>query len=357
MFLKLSLNLNSDNLDWQKNIFNLQLARHIIFWLVFFGLLYIIGAKDVFNENFFIVDIPVTLIYVYLTTYLMIPFFLKRSQFFFLFLAVILFSLLISYFRLINYSYFYYSLFSPGIPGSSEENSFYLVLLNAKDFSFALFIFLAVKYTRRWLKLEKEQIGFENEQLESEIKLLKTQVDHHFLFNTLNNIYSLSVTEPAKTQYAVKKLWGILDFLVTYSEVKEIRIERELKLISDYVELERLRYGDRLLFEFNIQRNLRDFRIPPLLLYPFIENCFKHGSAIDPGNPWIRIDISEMPDRLRFRARNSRSKTIIYKNNNPGKGNNTEKLRKRLDYQLKRKYKLKIDEKSAEYIVQLDIFY
>ncbi|MGC9344605.1 MAG: hypothetical protein ACP5E3_18005, partial [Bacteroidales bacterium] len=138
---------------------------------------------------------------------------------------------------------------------------------------------------------------------------------------------------------------------------KEIRIDRELKLISDYVELERLRYGDRLDFEFKIERELKDYRIPPLVLYPFIENCFKHGSALDPGNPWIKIDISEMDDRIRFTARNSKKANSASQNEKNENLNTIERIKKRLNYQLPGRHKLKIDDKQDEYSVQLDILY
>jgi len=210
-------------LNWKFNLMRIKLPghmdlyrilRHIFFWAVFFAvIIYFTGGKAM-NPNFLLVDVPVTLFYVYASAYLIIPYFLEKGRYLLLVASLVVFSLILSYIRLTNYDYFYYSIFSPGLSEGAGRISLALLLLNSKDFSFGLFIFLSVKYILRWLKIEKSKVEIENEQIESEIRLMKTQVDHHFLFNTLNNIYSLSVTEPSRTKSAVKKLWGLLDFLV-----------------------------------------------------------------------------------------------------------------------------------------------
>lgn len=335
----------------------LWVARHVLFWSVFFSIILFFAGYEAVNRNFFLIDLPITLIYTYVSAYLFIPFFMARKRYVILVLLLIIFSLFLSYLRLTNYNYYYYSMFAPKLAESASAVTFSMLILNSKDFSFGLFIFLAVKYTLHWFKFEKSKIEVENEQLESEIRLMKTQIDHHFLFNTLNNIYSLSVTEPDKTRYAVKKLWGLLDFLVNQAKFKEIRIEKELKLISDYVELERLRYGERLDFEFRIERNLKDYRIPPLILYPLIENCFKHGSSLDPGNPWIKIEVKEMEDRIRFRAMNSKKHSRENELDRIHKTRTLDRIRKRLEYQLQGRFKLRIEDETDRYTVLLDILY
>lgn len=350
--------LQYDYSAMKKRLLNLDLLRilkHFMFWFGFFGLLFLLSGNRNINRNFWLVDLPILIVYVYVTVYLILPFFIKRKQYLYLILSFIIFSLLLSYLRLKNYDFFYYSLFTPVPIASSDEISFSALILNAKDFSFALFIFLAVKYTLNWMKFEKYRVEIENTQLESEIELVKTQVDHHFLFNTLNNIYSLSVTDPEVTRSAIKKLWGLLDFLVHDIDHEEIRIDKELKLIYDYVELERLRYGDRLAFELYIDENLKDYRIPPLIMYPFIENCFKHGSALDPGHPWIKISIEEADNQIRFIARNSRGDESGEELHENEIDTVVRRIRKRLDYYFPGRYKLQTQVKRKEASVQLDI--
>ncbi len=341
-----------------KNLKNIHLERilkHFIFWFIFFTVLFLLSGTQHLNNNFWEVDLPLILVYIYISVYLIIPFFIEKRSYSFLVLSIILFTLVLSYFRLRNYDFIYYSIFAPELQKNGTEVKFSQLLLNAKDFSFALFVFMAFKYTRSWLKYEKDKVEIVNNQLQSEIRLMKTQIDPHFLFNTLNNIYSLSVTYPPNTRNAVKKLWGLLDFLINDTDHEEVLIEKELKLISDYIELEKLRYGERLIFEFHVDDKLKDYRIPPLIMYPFIENCFKHGSSLDPGNPWIRIRIIEMDDRIRFTARNSRKDENDDMRQEMEISNSIEGVRKRLEYFLPGRHKLKISIKADEYSVQLDI--
>lgn len=333
----------------------LRILKHFMFWFGFFGLLFFLSGNHNLSRDFWFVDLPILIVYVYVTAYLILPFFIKRKQYLYLVISFIILSLLLSYLRLKNYDFFYYSIFAPGPLETSGEVSFSALLLNAKDFSFALFVFLAVKYTLNWVKFENYKLEIENTQLESEIELIKTQVDHHFLFNTLNNIYSLSVTDPESTRNAIKKMWGMLDFLVHDIDHEEIRIDKELKLIYDYVELERLRYGDRLAFDLYIDEKLKDYRIPPLIMYPFIENCFKHGSALDPGHPWIKIRIEELDNRIRFMARNSRGDESGEVLHEKEIDTIVKRIRKRLDYYFPGRYKLQTQVKRKEAIVQLDI--
>lgn len=338
-----------------KNIDNQRILKHIVFWLGFLVLLLLLSGTQNLNKDFWLIDLPILFAYVYGTSYIILPYFLKRKNYIFLILSFLIFSFFLSYLRLKNYDFFYYSMFAPGPIKVQTEISLSGLLLNAKDFSFALFVFLAVKYTRNWLKFEKNKMEIENKQLESEIELIKTQVDQHFLFNTLNNIYSLSVTDPDGTRDAIKKLWGLLDFLIHDIDHEEIRIDKELKLISDYVDLERLRYGERLAFDFHIDENLKDYRIPPLIMYPFIENCFKHGSALDPGHPWIKISIVETDNRIRFIARNSRGEEARESLHEREISTTLERIKKRLDYYLPGRYKLQTYVKGNEISVQLDI--
>ena len=139
--------------------------------------------------------------------------------------------------------------------------------------------------------------------------------------------------------------------------MKEIPLNTEIKLISDYVDLERLRYGDRLEFQLKVTGNIKEYRVPPMIFYPLVENCFNHGCASDPNSPWVHLSIIEMKDRIRFIARNSLpgfyTPVTRYEKGQSGIDN----IRKRLEYQLPGRYKLKIDQKTAIFEVMLDIYY
>ena len=328
---------------------------HLLYWVGFFLALFSFTGYTAININFLSIDLPITIFYSYFTAYILIPYFFSKSQYFYFLLVLFALSLILSYIRLSNYNYLYYSIYTKDLENAATKISFPLLILNAKDFSFGLLIFLAVKFTKNWITAEKDQLDFDKEKRESEFRLLKSQIDPHFLFNTLNNLYSLSVVDPQRTSGIIRKFWGIMDFLVGESHANEIPIEKELKLISDYVELERIRYSDRLYFELNVTGDISHIVIPPLVFFPLVENCFKHGSSNDPGQPWIKLYLEEIKDGLRFTAANSvyNGKGIHDKKNNPAV---SKEIQERLKNLLPGKHRLKVEQMKGMYFVKLDVY-
>lgn len=338
-----------------RHISTKRLLLHFLFWLTFFTVLIIIAGPRALNKNFLLIDIPVTLFYCYSVSYWFIPALVRKQRYLLLVLIIAAVSIGFSYFRLLNYDYLYYSIFTPVKFSSSGEIVFSLVLLNAKDFSFSLFIFLAVKYTVNWYRESRKTLMKQRDYMESEYSLIQTQIDPHFLFNTLNNIYSLSVTEPPATQFAIKKMSGLLDFIINQSSFQEISLKKELKLIEDYVDLERLRYGDRLDFEKDIPEDLPEVTIPPLLLFPLVENCFKHGSAVDPGNPWIKISIQPTNNGFRFTAANSKKRQASNQEGKTELSERMDRIRGKLNLYLEGNYRLRRTDLGDEFRVEVEI--
>jgi sensor histidine kinase YesM len=341
--------------DFFTKINYIRILKHLLFWMIFFSSLLLIAGVHTLSGDFWLVDLPILLFYVYFTVYFLLPYFVKKHLYLFLFLGFLLFSLFLSYIRLLNYDFVYYSIFAPEMEQEQAKLDLGQILLNAKDFSFALFIFLAVKSTRSWILWERKKIKSENSQLESRLQLMKAQVDPHFLFNTLNNLYSLSVTEPLKTKNAIRKLWGLVDFIVSETQSNEIEIRKEMKLINDFVELEQLRYGERLSFHASTEKEILSYRIPPLLFFPFVENCFRYLISYDPGNPRVEISIQELEDRIRFIHRISINSLYYDKGKMEEISESFKRMRERLNHILPEKHLLRIDAKEEEHFIQLDI--
>ncbi len=173
----------------------------------------------------------------------------------------------------------------------------------------------------------------------------------------MNNFYSLSVSKNKQIQSKIGKMWGLMDFMVTETHFKEIKLTKEIKLIQDYIDLEKLRYGMRLDLSFIISGEFEDYRVPPLILYPFIENCFKHGCAPDPGKPWVEIKIEELKDKIRFTIINSIHENSETKLKSKDKNGGIENIRNRLNYQLPNRFKLNVENRVTEFYVNLEILY
>ncbi|WP_428225761.1 sensor histidine kinase [Flavobacterium sp.] len=165
-------------------------------------------------------------------------------------------------------------------------------------------IFYIVKYFSDYNTLNAQKLQLEKEKTQSELKMLRAQLNPHFLFNTLNNIYSLSLDNSPKTSSSIGKLSEILDYVLYKCDTNLVPISSEMKLIEDYIELEKLRYDDRL--KVTISQSIeRDLPVPPLLLLSLVENAFKHGAGEDSGSPKIEIEILTTDFQMEFKIANT----------------------------------------------------
>ena len=143
------------------------------------------------------------------------------------------------------------------------------------------FLFLAIgtsiRVTEQWYLNEKQRKDMENQKLTAELSFLKSQINPHFFFNTLNSIYSLAISKSDKTPEAIIKLSELMRFIIYESEKESVPLRRELDYIDNFVELQKLRLMSNVTVIYRIEGEVTDQRIEPLILLPFIENAFKHG--------------------------------------------------------------------------------
>ncbi len=152
------------------------------------------------------------------------------------------------------------------------------------------FIFISVMFILRYKNEKHSRLQLQKEKTDLELKVLKSQLNPHFLFNTLNNIYSLSVSNSGATAPSISRLSDILDYILTKGHNKWVTAAEELKIIDHYIELEKLRYDERL--QIHQLENIRfPALIPPLLYLSLVENAFKHGAEKTSGNIGINISL------------------------------------------------------------------
>ncbi len=170
---------------------------------------------------------------------------------------------------------------------------------------FAVFIFGIARHIYNFTKLKQAAQQLKIEKQEAELNYLKSQTNPHFLFNTLNNIYSLARDKSDLAPESVLRLSKILRFMLYETGGEYIAIEHELKIISDYIALEKLRYDDSLHINFNYDIEDMKQAIPPLLLIPLVENAFKHGASETRSQPFVDIHLSVKNRHLAFYVKNS----------------------------------------------------
>lgn len=212
-------------------------------------------------------------------------------------ITVVLYRAVLQYYV---YDYIYAHVFKPRPLLSLSQ-----VLLAAMDIGCVSGIVVTLKLLRIQLRAKEREKNLLKEKLETELKFLRNQTNPHFLFNTLNNIYALARKKSADTAAVVLKLSELLRFMLYESAVDRIPLATEIRVLNDYLELEKIRYNERLSVAFEQQIGNEQAAIAPLLLLPFVENAFKHGISESRFNSFVRIYLAESQGLLTFHIENS----------------------------------------------------
>jgi len=199
--------------------------------------------------------------------------------------------------------------------------------------------------------LEKEKIEAQLKVNEAELKLLKAQIHPHFLFNTLNNLYSLAIQKSEKTPEVILKISDMLGYIIYDCVSEKVTLEKEIEFINSYIELERIRYDEGMTLSFIKSGDFSNKYIAPMILHAFVENSFKHGASKDTGNPWITIDLKMNREWLRFAVSNSK----VPDKGPVSTGIGIENVKKRLNLLYPGRHSLKITADEKVHHVFLDI--
>jgi LytS/YehU family sensor histidine kinase len=205
---------------------------------------------------------------------------------------------------------------------------------------YALLIRLAVG----WFETQKLRTALKLERQAGELALLRSQINPHFLFNTLNNIYSLVYKKSEDAPEAVMKMSSIMRYMLYDATTDTVPLEKEVEYLKSFIELEKLRIRHPDFVEMTISGSMEGRTVPPMLLIPFVENAFKHGSK-NVASPGIRIDLSVSPGEIRFRVSNFLRKNVpAYTDPTGGIGLNNIRRRLNLLYPGKHDLEIKSDE-------------
>lgn len=229
---------------------------------------------------------------VYLVLYLLVPRYFRNKSLWQLALALLALAATVT---VVNQSVWFeiiypkiYKVSSPE-PTISFAHTVFRWLWSSFDILMLLGVTMALKFFRHRLQAAEREKQLVAEKLQSELQFLRAQTNPHFLFNTLNNLYHLARKRSEDTPDAILKLSNLMRFMLHECATPSIPISQEVKVIRDYLELESLRYGNRLRLDFEVDMDDENQPIAPLLLLPFVENAFKHGASESRGETWVRI--------------------------------------------------------------------
>lgn len=231
--------------------------------------------------------------------------------------------------------------------------SFFLV--NGASITLTLGITSTLKLFRIWYKEENDNRLLEKLNTETELKFLKNQINPHFLFNSLNNLYALTLKKSDLAPEIVLKLSNLLRYLLYESTTEKVPLRKEIDYLNDYIELERLRVGNRAEIEFNYTGDIDDKTIEPFLFISFVENSFKHGLSNNISEGWVKLNLTVTDNKLSFVISNSVPVVNdITKAVHKG-GIGLDNTRKRLNLLYPEKHSLSIFEDEKIYQVELNL--
>jgi LytS/YehU family sensor histidine kinase len=216
-------------------------------------------------------------------------------------------------------------------------------------------VFLSIKMMKQFSQKINEKKEIEQAKLNTEIQLLRAQVHPHFLFNTLNNIYSFTLENSPHANELVSKLSDTLFYMVNSCDAELVPLEKEIKMIMDYIDLEKVRYGDRLDIQIDLQGETSDKLIAPLLMIPLVENAFKHGASkmlLNP--PWLKLKICNTEDMLFFELTNAIT-CLPLKTSGANSGIGLRNVRKRLELLYPGRHELAIHSLKEMFFVRIKV--
>ncbi len=320
----------------------------------FFGTLY--GAYEENFERSFsseLIFLPVKILATYFTLYFLLPKYLLQGKHVRFGLWVILLILISGLGQRFVTYYVYYPIWAP-------EGQAYAIFIPTKIIKEFVGIYpvvglaVAIKLLKFWYQGKEDHQVLVQEKLEAELKFLKTQIHPHFLFNTLNNLYALTLKKSDLAPAMVLKLSDMIDYMLYECNVENVPLSKEVKFIHDYIEIEKMRYGDLLELNLNIESGSEEKTIAPLIFLPFLENTFKHGANSQLKKAWVSIELKIRSEELTFKVENN-SELEIENGSGEEKGIGLKNVRRRLDLLYKEDYELIILQEKESFLVTLKI--
>jgi hypothetical protein len=310
---------------------------HITGWILLYLLPPLITQSDIkLPQNFGdVLNWILVIVFFYINYLWLVPHYLSKSRFLIYFFTIFM-MLSACYFASASYARHKYRMETlDNHTQQRQQKTPHHRPPRFKGYFSALFcltilaISTSIRVTEGWYSNEKQKKEMENKKLGAELSLLKSQINPHFFFNTLNSIYSLAIVKSDRTPEAVLKLSELMRYIIYDTERKLVPLSKEVEYIANYIELQRLRLPDEVKVKLSTDLGDADAVIEPLLLLPFVENAFKHGVDVEKGGS-IVIDIRLTGNELKLHVENplvNEGNNIVDKHRGIGVNNTLKRLK------------------------------
>ena len=353
---------------------NDRIKQHLLFWGIWYPYITLTHAASpfglpemnyfknpvyTFTESFFVVlaQVPVT----YGVLYFVLPKFILKKKYVLGLFWIVVFWFVCGVLNLyflgkVLPQFLAFLLPAPYLPLAprSEGASFFMAVIATNKGAFTIAASaLMLKFGKHWYQKEHRNLQLQKEKSDAQLQLLTAQIHPHFLFNTLNNIFSQTQTESPKGSKMIMALSDMLRYILYEGNKPLVPLKQELDMIQEYINLEKIRYGNKLDVHVRTPENLDNLYIAPLLLLPFVENCFKHGTSKMLQNPWINFTIELEATRLQMKLMNGKAAKVEAKAHASGIG--IQNVQQRLELLYQGKYELQITEDEEVFVVDLQV--
>lgn len=350
-----NLAFNTDNKSLKRVMW------HLLFWVayIFFNVTIpsALGEEDAIVRSLFSesVQLPLKLVATYSLIYFLIPGFLLKRRYYSFFLIIIPLAFIIGTLQRYILGVTIYPIYWPDSLAKHGLIYWPKVFYSAVSTYTVAFVAAIIKLLKQWFNTQQQNNSLKQEKLAAELKFLKAQIHPHFLFNTLNNLYALTLKKSSKAPEVVLKLSDLLDYMLYECNVSKVTLEKEINMLENYIALEKIRYGDDLKININIDDSVKGFLVSPMLLLPLVENSFKHGVSGEIHAKWIEIKLNVKNEILEFSVENNRDSKAANSKKSYTEGIGLKNVIRRLELIYKNKHQLKIEDKENRFKVILTI--
>ncbi|MFZ1678111.1 MAG: histidine kinase [Saprospiraceae bacterium] len=324
---------------------------HVLFWIMVFGMMLMAGStnsgslmeitRKLINLTFYILVVFVNLGY-------LIPRFMSQKNFM---TYCLLLLAMVAVFTPIMVLLLY-------ITTAEVEPREYLIM--NQQWIFLLVFMIAggstvIKIISDWQRHQRDRKDLETQRMQSEIKFLKSQINPHFLFNTLNSLYALTLKKSDKAPEIVIKLSEMMRYMLYECNERRVPLQKEVNYIENYLAMEKLRQSGHADIQFKVEGMISDQTIAPLIFIPFLENSFKHGINHQISDGYVHVVMKVLDEKLLLRILNSKPNQAVIPLEKQNGGIGLANVRRRLSLLYPNQYKLDIEESEKEHIVELSL--
>ncbi|MCI5082933.1 MAG: histidine kinase [Saprospiraceae bacterium] len=338
---------------WQKIIKN-RWVQHLSFWALSYLILLRLFA---YQDELFISDYIYTFLFhlslllvVYLNLRLLIPLLLQKSRYWLYFLALFVVFVLGVLFNEFTFNYLSDRLFP-----NYYFISYYTYVEISQFIGSYLVVSMLFKFSKAWFEVQQKEQQIhqlEADKAAAELKALKAQLEPHFLFNNLNSLYAMSMESDERTPEMILSISESMRYILYECQEKEVLLEKEVRFLKNYLELQQIRLQNKDLIRLDIKGNIANQRIAPLLFLPFLENAIKHG--IHKSDSPLQVSLEVEPSHLQFRIQNRiRPKDRFLQTKSGGIG--LRNVQRRLDLLYPQRHELDISEQDQLFCVKLNL--